>query len=101
HTDFAHLSADQGSMAGSATECCENAFGHLHTADILRTGFTADQDDPPFEITFAVLDNPVLGILGMELNAARGGAWARVDTFRQKVAFLDRLPFRALIEERL
>ena len=50
-----------------AAERGQNAVGGLHAANVFRAGFAADQDDAAFGRAFAVLDDPGLGILGVEL----------------------------------
>jgi hypothetical protein len=89
---LAHLPADEGGMRRCAAERGEDAVGRLHAAQVFGRRFAPHQDH-----ALAVLVHVGLGIVGEELDLARGGPGAGVDPLGDHL----RLPLRRGIENRL
>ncbi len=87
-------------MAGGAAEGGEDAFGHLHAAQVLGAGFAAHQDHPAVRATLVAVVE-VLRILGEELDTATGCAGTGVNALCEQLALGDRLALRVGIEKRL
>src|SRR5262249_58209543 len=103
NADLAHLPADQGGVGGGAAEGRQDAVGRLHAADVLRAGFAADQDDAAFRVAvavgvrFAVPGDMGLGVVGEELDEARGSTGTGVNPLGDHLG----LPFRVRVKNRL
>src|SRR5207245_11370293 len=99
--DLAHLPAHQGRMAGGAAESSQDAVGRLHAANIFRAGLPAAENDAGIGVTFAVLVDPALGVLRMELDPPGGRPRTGVDALGQQLALGNGLAFGLRVEKRL
>src|SRR5205807_5266455 len=103
HADPAQLPAGEAGMRRGAAEGGQDTVGGLHAADVFRARLTADKDHAALgvaaavRVLLAVPGHPRLGVVGKELDDARGRAGAGIDPLGDDL----RLALGIGIEDRL
>src|SRR5262249_44128711 len=98
--DLAHLAANESGVARRAAEGGENSVSRLHAADVLGAGFATTGDDVAVRAALVLVD-PLLRLIGVELDPPRRRTRAGVDSLGEQSPFFDRLSLGVRVEDRL